>query len=153
MHLISIMVVVKVPTLEDPNVDEDAFKVARYPPRGPLALLAAAIKRTLTLYAQSKMQFHSVRKQASKLTVKAMLKHNQQSGVLSIKDLQFFYGNWGKPTLCYLKSIEEMRKGSLQDIVIQAQKFIPMQKQLGYQSFTSTNGNEDNMHVCLVDKW
>jgi hypothetical protein len=54
------------------------------------------------------VQSHSMRRQTGKSSGKTMLKCKPQTSILSNKDSEFSYKNWGKPMLCYLKSIKEM---------------------------------------------
>lgn len=83
---------------------------------------------------------------------------NPQTGILSNVSSNFSTDNWGGTTWSYLKSIEKMKTGSLEEIVELAIPFMSPLKSChqgqelsqGHQSLTE-DGN--NFCVCLADTW
>jgi hypothetical protein len=113
----------------------------------------------LQLWADGDMKAPStrpVRRQSSKLAIKATSKLNPQTGLVSSLTLMFSTENWGATTRNYLKFIEKMKAGSLQTIVQLAVPFTsPMKSHHGELScgpFSSTKDHKD-VCACLEDYW
>ena len=97
------------------------------------------------------------KRQASKPSNKATSKLNPQTGVISKTQSNFSTENWGTTTSNYMRSIEKMREGLLEEIAGLAKRFMPPLKShhqetsLGSQSLSG--GNLQDVHACLVDEW
>ena len=176
-HLNSIVGAEDVPSLEVTDGYGAATVLARYPPKGALALAAAAVsfffpvskyltlsqvERTLRLWGDGEMQPLGVsveqpRKQSNKPSIKATTKLNPQTGIISNTQSKFSAENWGTATSNYLRSIEKMKEGSLEEIVALAEPFMsPLKSRRqetsrGPQSITG--GNSQDVRACLVDEW
>ena len=97
------------------------------------------------------------KRQASKPSNKATSKLNPQTGVVSKIQSNFSTENWGMTTSNYMRSIEKMREGSLEEIAGLAKCFMSPLKShcqetsLGSQSLS--RGNLQDVRACLVDEW
>ena len=91
-----------------------------------------------------------VRRQSNKPVIKAASKLNPQTGLVSSVASMFSADNWGEKTRDYLKSIEKMRSGSLEEIV---QLAVPYSRrgELSHSLF-STNDHK-GVRACLEDDW
>jgi hypothetical protein len=184
-HLNSIAGAVDVPSLQAADLDDyydDASPAAKYPPKGALALAAAAVcnlsqtysrltlasqvERTLQLWAEDNMgppSAEPIRRKTNKPTIKAVSKLNPQTGLVSSVASKFSADNWGATTRNYMKSIEKMKAGSLERIVELALPFMsPMKSRRGELSGSLSapaDGHEDiracleDVRACLEDDW
>lgn len=117
------------------------------------------VERTLQLWAEGDMKPPStepVRRQSNKPVIKAASKLNPHTGLVSSIALMFSADNWGAKTRDYLKSIEKMKAGSLEEIVQLAIPFMSLLKnchgELLHGLLASTNDHED-VRACLEDDW
>ena len=92
-----------------------------------------------------------MRRQSNKPVIKAASKLNPQTGLVSSVASMFSANNWGEKTRDYLKSIEKMRSGSLEEIV---QLAVPYSRrgELSHSLLASTNDHE-GVRACLEDDW
>ncbi|KAH8982929.1 hypothetical protein EDB86DRAFT_2811923 [Lactarius hatsudake] len=120
-HLNSTVGAAEVPALRATGVNKGASIVAKYPPKGALALAAAAVERSLKLWADGDMEvMHAadpVKKQANKPSIKATSKLNLVTGNVSKVASKFSAENWGAKTSCYFQSINKMKLESLEEVV------------------------------------
>ena len=83
-----------------------------------------------------------------------MSKLNPHTGLVSSVASMFSADNWGATTRDYLKSIEKMRAGSLEEIVQLAVPYMsPLKNRRGdslYGLLASANDHED-VRACLED--
>ncbi|KAI9433680.1 hypothetical protein BJY52DRAFT_1231463, partial [Lactarius psammicola] len=130
-HLNSIVGAEDVPGLAATGVDGDhVTAVAKYPPMGALAL-AAAVERTLQLWADGEMmalKAAPVKKLTNKPSIKAASKLNPATGVVSNTTSKFSAENWAATTKNYFRSITKMKAGSLEEIVQLATAFMSPSK-------------------------
>ncbi|KAI9431278.1 hypothetical protein H4582DRAFT_1822671 [Lactarius indigo] len=157
-HLNSTAGAEEVPALSATGIDKGASAVAKYPPKGALALAAAAVERTLQLWADGDMEvLHAaepVKKSANKLSIKAASKLNPSTRIVSNITSKFSAENWGAATNNYFKSINKMKPSSLEEVVRLATPFMSPLKtcrqgySYGLQSLVEDN---EDIHACLVD--
>ena len=100
------------------------------------------------------------KKQSNKPTIKAATKLNPQTGIVSNTQSRFSTENWGTATSNYVRSIEKMKEGSLEQIVNLSMPYMSPLKShrqetsLVSQSLTSfTEGNSQDIRAYLVDEW
>ncbi|KAH9019020.1 hypothetical protein EDB85DRAFT_1873448 [Lactarius pseudohatsudake] len=157
-HLNSTAGAEEVPALRATGVNEGASIVAKYPPKGALALAAAAVERTLKLWADGEMEvLHAadpMKKQASKPSIKAASKLNPLTGIVSNVASKFSAENWAAKTNNYFKSINKMKLDSLEEVVRLATPFMSPSKtrrqgcSYGPQSLVE---DDEDVRACLVD--
>ncbi|KAI9432302.1 hypothetical protein BJY52DRAFT_1132819, partial [Lactarius psammicola] len=159
-HLNSIVGAEDVPGLAATGVDGDhVTAVAKYPPMGALALAAAAVKRTLQLWADGEMmalKAAPVKKLTNKPSIKAASKLNPATGVVSNTTSKFSAENWAATTKNYFRSITKMKAGSLEEIVQLATAFMsPSKCRRQGSSYSLHSVGEDDgdvdMRACLMD--
>jgi hypothetical protein len=116
------------------------------------------VERTLVLWADGEMKPLDVeplaaKRQSSKPTIKATSKLNPQTGILSNFRSKFSAENWGATTRNYLKSIEKMKAGSLDNIVELAMPFMSPLKSRRQESSHGPYGlaGDEDIRACLVD--
>lgn len=123
-------------------------------------LTLSQVERTLHLWGNGEMQPLGVdqpRRQSNKPSIKATTKLNPQTGIISNSQTKFSAENWGLATSNYLRSIEKMKEGSLEEIVALAEPFMsPLKSRRqetshGPQSLTGSNSQD--IRACLVDEW
>ena len=93
------------------------------------------------------------RRQTNKPAIKATTKLNPQTGIVSNAWTRFSAENWGKETAHYLRSIEKMRDGSLEEIVVLAEPLMSLLKKSHQESLTGGYPELSNFCACLVDEW
>ena len=100
------------------------------------------------------------RRQSNKATIKATSKLNPQTGIVSKTRSNFSTENWGEEMSHYLRSIEKMKEGSLEEIVVLAKPLMsPLKKNRsqetssGSQSLAGGPSNLPNFHSSFVDEW
>ncbi|KAI9436203.1 hypothetical protein H4582DRAFT_2078814 [Lactarius indigo] len=157
-HLNSTAGAEEVPALSATGIDKGASAVAKYPPKGALALAAAAVERTLQLWADGDMEvLHAaepVKKSANKPSIKAASKLNPSTGIVSNVTSKFSAENWGAATNNYFKSINKMKPSSLEEVVRLATPFmLPLKTRRQGYSYGLQSLVEDNedIRACLVD--
>ncbi|KAH9169057.1 hypothetical protein EDB89DRAFT_1908891 [Lactarius sanguifluus] len=157
-HLNSTIGAAEVPALRATGVSKGASFVAKYPPKGALALAAAAVERSLKLWADGDMEVMNaadpVKKQANKPSIKAASKLNPLTGIVSNVASKFSAENWGTKTRDYFHSINKMKLESLEEVVRLATLFMSPSKTrrqgCSYGPQSHVKDGED-IHACLVD--
>ncbi|KAH8984333.1 hypothetical protein EDB92DRAFT_1950889 [Lactarius akahatsu] len=157
-HLNSTAGAAEVPALRATGVNEGASIVAKYPPKGALALAAAAVERTLKLWADGEMEVlqaaDPMKKQANKPSIKVASKLNPLTGIVSNVASNFSAENWAAKTNNYFKSINKMKLDSLEEVVQLAMPFMSPSKthrqgcSYGPQSLVE---DDEDIRACLVD--
>lgn len=92
--------------------------------------------------------------QASKPANKAIHKLNPQTGLISDTATNFSSANWGEATGNYVKSINKMAAGSLEETVRMATAYMSSfkLKKLTRVPQALSEGEEDP-RACLADNW
>ena len=99
------------------------------------------------------------KRQSNKPSNKAVTKLNPQTGIVSNAQTRFSAENWGTETSNYVRSIEKMKEGSLEEIIALATPLMsPLKSRrqetsLGSQSLTGPGGSSQDIRACLVDEW
>ncbi|KAH9034759.1 hypothetical protein EDB85DRAFT_1889688 [Lactarius pseudohatsudake] len=145
MHLNSIVGAKDVPNLEATSVDGDTSAVAKYPPKGALALAVAAALDSGGA---------NLKKQTNKPTIKALSKLNPATGVVSNAASKFSAENWGMITINYFTSIDRMKSELLENIMQLATPFMSPAKShhqaLSYSLHSLAEDDED-ICACLME--
>ncbi|KAH8987223.1 hypothetical protein EDB86DRAFT_2809056 [Lactarius hatsudake] len=157
-HLNSTIGATEVPALRATGVNKGASIVAKYPPKGALALAAAAVERSLKLWADGDMEVmhaaNPMKKQANKPSIKAASKLNLVTENVSKVTSKFSAENWGAKTSCYFQSINKMKLESLEEVVQLATPFMSPSKTrcqgCSYEPQSLVEDGED-IRACLVD--
>jgi hypothetical protein len=96
------------------------------------------------------------RRQSNKPSIKATTKLNPQTGIISNTKSKFSTENWETTTSKYLRSIEKMKEGSL-EVVVLAVLFMSLLKShhqdLSHGPPSLTGGNLQDVCACLINKW
>jgi hypothetical protein len=124
-------------------------------------LILYQLERTLTLWSNGEMEplrddVEQQKKQGNKPSIKAATRLNPHTGVISNTQSRFSTDNWGTATSSYVRSIEKMKDGSLEEIVVLAVPFMsPFKRRqetsCGVQALT--RGNALDLRACLADEW
>ncbi|EGO01382.1 hypothetical protein SERLA73DRAFT_151829 [Serpula lacrymans var. lacrymans S7.3] len=123
-HLNTISTAVDIQALERARSKTD---IGKYPPRGALAICAAAVERVFTLWAKADMQWEPIDdthekgkgKQAQAI-LKPAPKLNMATGKATGSHATFSDVNWGPKTRSYYDSICKLKDGLLDNIVKKA---------------------------------
>jgi hypothetical protein len=93
------------------------------------------------------------KKQSSKPTIRAASRLNPQTGIVSNIASKFSAENWGMATKGYIKSIEKMKAGSLENIVKLATPFMSPLKSRRQGPLREPYGltEDEDMRACLVE--
>ena len=98
------------------------------------------------------------KKPSSKPAIKAASTLNPQTGVTLKAVDKFSAEKWGLTTRRYVKSIHNLKEGSLEDIVNRSKKFMSPFKcrQLAAASAAipdTLDDDDDDIRACLVEEW
>ena len=97
-----------------------------------------------------------VKKQTSKPSIKVTSKLNPQTGIISNTTSKFSAENWGSATRNYVRSIEKMKAGSLEEIVKLATPYmspLKSRRQVSMREPHALAKDNEDLRACLVDKW
>ena len=97
-----------------------------------------------------------VKKQTSKPSIRVTSKLNPQTGIVSNAASKFSAENWGPATRNYVRSIEKMKAGSLEEIVKLATPYmspLKTRRQVSMREPHALAKDDKDLRACLVDKW
>ena len=95
----------------------------------------------------------SVRRQANRSVIKAASKINPHTRLVSSITSMFSADNWGAKTKDYIKSIEKMRDGSLEQIVQLTAPYLSTSKNHCGELSHSLLAPAEGVRACLEDDW